>query len=185
MGGVQPFSSIPFLAPEGFSGIVGFPTEPLIPAPAAWGNEVGVLRLKSIPSLQEHVVVHRRSSMLIVADLPFTFGADVLAGSRFLGLCAVGARHQPGLSRPFRLVTKDAAALQGSLRALRGWDFEWVIVGRGDVIETGTSGGGRGRWKPQAFEGERAESGSNGYPLVSNDTRLIGAGFQLLQVGAG
>ena len=134
--GREAFPGIPFLAPEGFARIVGFPTEPLLPAPAAWGDELEVLRLEGMPSLQEHVVFHRPSRTLIVADLVFNFGPDVSAWTRFLVLCAVGARHQPGMSRPFRLAIKDKAAFQRSLQALMRWDFERVIVGHGDMIET-------------------------------------------------
>jgi hypothetical protein len=54
--GRQAFPGIPFLAPRGFSEVVGFPTEPLIPAPANWGDELLILRLEGIPSTQEHVV---------------------------------------------------------------------------------------------------------------------------------
>ena len=89
-----------------------------------------------MPSLQEHVVFHRPSRTLIVADLVFNFGPDVSAWTRFLVLCAVGARHQPGMSRPFRWAIKDKAAFQRSLQALMRWDFERVIVGHGDMIET-------------------------------------------------
>ena len=63
--------------------MVGFPTEPLIPAPAAWGDELKVLRLEGIPSMREHVVFHRSSRTLIVADLLFNFGPDTSAWTRF------------------------------------------------------------------------------------------------------
>ncbi|MBV9489404.1 MAG: hypothetical protein JO069_06730 [Verrucomicrobia bacterium] len=134
--GREAFPGIPFLAPEGFSRVVGFPTEPLLPAPAAWGDELEVLRLDGMPSLQEHVVFHRPSRTLIVADLLFNFSPDVSAWTRFLVLCAVGGRHQPGMSRPFRLAIKDKEAFQGSLRSLMGRDFDRVIVGHGDILET-------------------------------------------------
>jgi hypothetical protein len=47
--GHEAFPNIPFLAPDGFSELVGFSTEPLIPAPAAWGDELEVLRLEGVP----------------------------------------------------------------------------------------------------------------------------------------
>ena len=47
--GQEAFPNIPFLAPDGFSELVGFSTEPLIPAPAAWGDELEVLRLEGVP----------------------------------------------------------------------------------------------------------------------------------------
>jgi len=135
--GREAFPGLPFLAPEGFSKVVGFPTEPLIPAPAAWGNEVEVLRLEGIPSMEEHAVFHRPSRTLIVADLLFNFGAHVSPWTRFLVLCAVGAKHHPGMSRPFRMAVKDKAAFERSVRALLEWDFDRIIVGHGEVVESG------------------------------------------------
>ena len=82
--GHEAFSNIPFLAPEGFSEVVGFSTRPLIPVPAAWGDEVEVLQLEGIPSMREHLVFHRPSHTLIVADLLFNFGSDTPAWTRFL-----------------------------------------------------------------------------------------------------
>jgi hypothetical protein len=81
--GHEAFSNIPLLAPEGFSEVVGFSTRPLIPAPAAWGDEVEVLQLEGIPSMREHLVFHRSSRTLIVADLLFNFGPDTPAGPVF------------------------------------------------------------------------------------------------------
>ena len=134
--GREAFPRIPFLAPEGFTEVVGSPTEPLIPAPAAWGDELKVLRLEGIPSMREHVVFHRSSRTLIVADLLFNFGPDTSAWTRFLVLCAVGSRHHPGMSRPFRMAVKDKAAFQRSVEALTMWDFDRIIVGHGEIVET-------------------------------------------------
>jgi hypothetical protein len=134
--GREAFPGRPFLAPEGFSRVAGFPTEPLIPTPAAWGNELEVLRLEGIPSMEEHAVFHRPSRTLIVADLLFNFGSDASAWTRFLVLCAVGSKHHPGMSRPFRMAVKDKAAFERSVRALMQWDFDRIIVGHGSVVET-------------------------------------------------
>jgi hypothetical protein len=134
--GREAFPALPFLAPEGFSRVVGFPTEPLSPPPAAWGNELEVLRLEGMPSMEEHAVFHRPSRTLIVADLLFNFGPDVSGWTRFLLLCAVGSEHHPGMSRPFRMAIKDKAAFQRSVQALMRWDFDRIIVGHGAIIET-------------------------------------------------
>jgi hypothetical protein len=134
--GRQAFLGIPFLAPKGFNEVVGFPTEPLSPAPANWGDELLILPLEGIPSIQEHVVFHRASRTLIVADLLFNFGPEASAWTRFLVLCAVGRQHHPGMSRPFRMAIKDQAAFQQSVKTLTSWGFDRVIVGHGEVIET-------------------------------------------------
>jgi hypothetical protein len=132
--GHQAFPKIPFLAPQGFSEVVGFPTQPLVPAPANWGDELLILPLEGIPSMREHVVFHRASRTLIVADLLFNFGPETSAWTRFLVRCAVGRQHHPGMSRPFRMAIKDRAAFQQSVKILTSWDFDRIIVGHGEVI---------------------------------------------------
>ena len=134
--GRQSFPGIPYLAPDGFGKNVGFVTEPLTPAPANWDSELSVLRLEGLPSIQEHVFVHHPSRTLIVADLLFNFGAEASLWTRFLVRCAVGSKHHPGMSRPFRLAIKDQDAFRHSLDILNGWDFDRIIVGHGQIIET-------------------------------------------------
>jgi hypothetical protein len=134
--GRQAFPEIPYLAPDGFTERVGFGTGPLLPAPTAWGDELKVLQLGGMPSMREHVVFHPQSRTLIVADLLFNFGPAIPAWTRFLLLCAVGSRHDPGMSRPFRMAIKDKAAFQQSMQTLMTWDFDRIIVGHGEIIET-------------------------------------------------
>jgi len=134
--GREAFPNIPFLAPEGFSELVGFPTQPLIAAPAAWANELEVLRLEGIPRIQEHVVFHRPSGTLIVGDLLFNFGPETSPWTRFLVLCAVGSKHHPGMSRPFRMVIRDNAAFQRSMETVMRWEFDRVVVGHGVIIQS-------------------------------------------------
>lgn len=131
------FPGVPFLAPTGFSGVVGFPTLPLCPAPAAWGDEVAVLRVAGNESYDEHVVLHRPSRTLIVADLAFNFPGDEPLWTELLVRAAVGHHHHPGMSRPFRQAVSDEASFRRSMDAMMEWDFDRVIVGHGDVIETG------------------------------------------------
>ncbi len=134
--GRETFPGIPYLAPAGFSKLVGFPTEALVPAPAEWGDEVEILRLEGVPSMEEHAVFHRPSRTLIVADLFFNFGPQAPVWTRFLMLLAVGKKHDPGMARSMRLTVKDKPALRRSLKAIMAWDFDRVIVGHGEIIES-------------------------------------------------
>jgi hypothetical protein len=133
--GRQAFPKIPYLAPVGFAEAVGFPTDPLIPAPSTWGEELKVLRLDGNPSMQEYVFFHPLSRTLIVADLLFNFGPDTPGWTRFLLLGAVGTKHHPGMSRRFRMSIKDRAAFQRSIETLLTWDFDRIIVGHGETID--------------------------------------------------
>ena len=130
------FPEAAYLAPDGFSKVVGFPTQPLVDQPE-WHGEVTVLPLAGVPSMQEHVVLHRPSRTLIVADLFFNFGPDQPAWTKFLLLLAVGSRHEPGVARSVRLTMKDKAAFQASVATMMSWDFDRLIPGHGSVIETG------------------------------------------------
>lgn len=134
--GRETFPDIPYLAPAGFCTNAGFPTHPLLPAPAAWGDEVEVLRIEGVPSMEEHVVFHRPSRTLIVADLFFNFGPDAPWWTRLLLLLAVGKKHDPGMARSLRMTAKDKPALARSLATMMAWDFDRLIVGHGEIVET-------------------------------------------------
>ena len=95
-----------------------------------------ILRLEGVPSMEEHVVFHRPSRTLIVADLFFNFGPQAPAWTRFLMRLAVGKKHDPGMARSMRLTVKDKPALRRSLDAMMAWDFDRVIVGHGEIIES-------------------------------------------------
>lgn len=133
--GRETFPDIPYLAPAGFTEKSGILTQPLVPAPAVWGDEIEVLLLEGVPSMEEHVVFHRPSRTLIVADLFFNFGPQAPLLTRLLMLLAVGAKHDPGMARSIRLTAKDKKALKGSLATMMAWDFDRIIVGHGDTVE--------------------------------------------------
>ena len=149
--GRKAFPEIPYLGPTGFAEEVGFPTEPLIPAPSRWGEELKVLRLDGNPGMQEHVLFHPLSRTLIVADLLFHFGPGTPIWTRLLLLIAVGAKHHPGMSRRFRMSIKDKAAFQRSVETLLAWDFDRIIVGHGEIIETDGKGLLRGALKAGGY----------------------------------
>ena len=130
------FPDATYLAPDGFSETVGFPTQPLVNQPE-WAGEIDVLLLDGVPSMKEHVVLHKPSRTLIVADLMFNFGPDAPAWTRLLMYGAVGAKHDPGMARSMRLTAKDKPALRASLAQMMTWDFDRLIVGHGDEIDTG------------------------------------------------
>ena len=134
--GREAFPDASYLGPEGFSDVVGFPTQLLVDQPE-WNGELEVMTLAGLPSMKEAVVLHRPSRTLIVADLFFDFGPEESAWTKFLLLLAVGKHHDPGVSRPLRLAVKDKEAFQASLATMMSWDFDRLIPGHGDVIDTG------------------------------------------------
>lgn len=134
------FPGIPYLAPAGFSEIAEVPAASLLPAPAAWASELRVQKIEGVPGYDEHVFFHVPSRTLIVADLVFNFGPDEPVWTEIMLKVAVTGDHHPGMSRPFKAAIKDTAAFQNSVEKVLAWDFDCVIVGHGDVIESGGKG---------------------------------------------
>lgn len=133
--GLAAFPGIAYLGPDGYEKVVHRPVQPLLPAPAAWGDELQVVRLEGVPSMEEHAVFHAPSRTLIVADLLFNFGAEASWWTHTLLLLAIGPKHNPGVSRSFWFTLKDRPAFERSLSAVMAWDFDRIVVGHGNVIE--------------------------------------------------
>lgn len=135
--GWSAFPEVPFLAPAGFSERVAFPVQPILPPPPEWSGQLEVLRVEGNEIYGEHVFFHPASRTLIVADLAFNFSDDEPFWTELLLKVAVGSEHCPGMARPFRHAITDESAFCDSMRAMMAWDFDRVIVGHGDIIETG------------------------------------------------
>lgn len=134
--GREAFPGIPYLAPEGFSEVVGFPTMPIVPAPAEWSGELAALEIQGAPVARDTALLHVPSRTLILTELVFNFADHQPIWTELLLRVAVGGEHDPGMSRPFRAGVKDESAFKSSLETILAWDFDRVIVGHGDVIET-------------------------------------------------
>ena len=133
--GREAFPGIPYLAPEGFSDIVGFPTKSIVPAPVEWKDELQVLEIQGAPEARDTALLHVPSRTLILTELVFNFGDEEPVWTELLLRIAVGGEHHPGMSRPFKAGVKDEAAFKSSVATILSWDFDRVIVGHGDVIE--------------------------------------------------
>lgn len=134
--GREAFPGIPYLAPEGFSEVVGFSTTPIVPAPVEWDGELLALEIQGAPVARDTALLHVPSRTLILTELVFNFGDHQPIWTELLLRVAVGGEHHPGMSRPFKAGVKDEAAFKSSLETILAWDFDRVIVGHGDVIET-------------------------------------------------
>ncbi len=135
--GREAFPGIPYLAPEGFAQVVGFPTQPIPPTPPEWDGELLALEIQGIPEARDIAMLHIPSRTLILTELVFNFGDDEPLWTELLLRAAIGSQHHPGMSRPFKAGVKDATAFKNSLATMLSWDFDRVIVGHGDVIESG------------------------------------------------
>jgi hypothetical protein len=130
------FPGIPYLAPEGFTEVAGVETIPIIPAPEEWVGELLALEIQGAPASRDTALLHVPSRTLILTELVFNFSHKEPLWTELLLRVAVGSKHQPGMSRPMKAGVKDKAAFTSSLATILGWDFDRVVVGHGDVIET-------------------------------------------------
>jgi len=106
------------------------------PAPAEWEHELLTLELAGAPKARDIAMLHVPSRTLILTELLFNFSSREPAITRFLLRLAVGSQYGPGVPRPIRFGIEDKEAFQASITTLLSWDFDRVIVGHGDVIET-------------------------------------------------
>jgi hypothetical protein len=133
--GRRAFPDLPFLGPHGFSEVVGFAVQGLVPAPAEWADEIRVIRLAGAPKLEEHLILHLPSRTLILADLIFNFPAGERGWDRFFHRHIAGFRRYPGMSRIFKWCLKDRDAFRESLGEVLACDFDRIIPGHGNIIE--------------------------------------------------
>jgi len=132
--GCRSFERVPYLAPPGFKSVSDVQIRALVPPPTEWDGELDVVALAGMPKVQEYLLYHRASRTLIVCDCLFNFGESVSAWRRFFGRHVMGLRYGVGMSLFFRLMIKDRAAFEESLRPVLGWDFDRIIVAHGEII---------------------------------------------------
>lgn len=106
-----------------------------------WGSDLDQMPILGCPKVHEVAFLHRASRTLILTDWLFNFSH---ARTRFtpplltrLYLRLAGAWGGPRQSRLLRSFITDRGAALASTDRILAWDFDRVIVGHGDVIETG------------------------------------------------
>jgi hypothetical protein len=130
------FPNLPYFAPEGFATQAHVDCRPLLPAPFAWWPEIQVLLIEGMPRVKEHVFLHVPSRTLIVADLVFNFRPS-MGWTSFFRTVLMGVKHHPDSARLYPLQIQDRKAYDRSVHELMTWDFDRIIVGHNEVIETG------------------------------------------------
>ena len=147
------FPGLPYLAPTGFSEVTGVATQPLDVPPSDWASEIQVLRIEGTRK-NEHVLFHRRSRTLVVADLFFSFPAETRGWPRFFARRIMGLPPSLfGVSRFFRMLITDKDAFERSISRMLEWDFERVVVAHREPLTTGAKRGAQAAlgaaWTPQ------------------------------------
>jgi hypothetical protein len=127
-------SDIPYLTPPGFKGFETLDATPFSHAPSEWKGELELIEICGMPKIREHVIFHRPSKTLIVADLLFNLPPE--AGRWTLGFmrAMAGIREYLGMSRLYRFCIKERSAFVASMREIAALDFERIVVGHGEPI---------------------------------------------------
>jgi hypothetical protein len=129
------FPELPYLAPDGFTKASGVSTAPLQPPPSDWNGEIDMLKIDGIRT-NEHVLFHRRSRTLVVADLFFSFPAETRGWPGFFARHIMRLPRLFGISGFFRyLVIRDKRAFEHSMKTLLEWDFERIVVAHWKPLE--------------------------------------------------
>lgn len=105
----------------------------MFPPPSEWDGEIDVLKIDGLKK-KEHVLFHRRSRTLVVADLFFSFSPATRGWPRFFVRHFMRLPRLFGISAFFRLMISDRAAFERSARALLDLDFEKLIVAHWDPL---------------------------------------------------
>jgi len=102
--------------------------------PVEWGGEIDVICIEGMPKVQEHVVYHRPSKTLIVADLLFNIAPDAGWWTHSFLRATAGIQIYPGMSRLFRHFIKNRTAFAQSMQIIAALDFDRIVVAHGNPI---------------------------------------------------
>jgi hypothetical protein len=124
----------PGLAPRrkdlAFDGLLGDVADP------RWAEDLDQAVFLGNRFFEEVVFLHRSSRSLIVGDTFFNLPPDASLRSR-LWTYGPRLRRRPGPTVPFRTATRARASARASVRRILQWDFDRIVVGHGEIVETG------------------------------------------------
>jgi hypothetical protein len=113
-----------------FQGLLGNEVDP------RWREDIDQVLFPGSRFLTEVEFVHRPSGSLILGDLCMNLGPDRPLLSRAF-VCLDGVYKRFAMPRTIRLTVRNKRAARLSLERMLGWEFDRVVVGHGDVVESG------------------------------------------------
>jgi hypothetical protein len=113
-----------------FSGTLGDEPDP------RWTMDLDQIAFYGNRLSTEIVFLHRTSRTVILTDLCFNLPPSRPLFTR-LAARALGVYNRLGVSWTMRRAISDRNAARSSLARILTWDFDRVIVGHGDIVETG------------------------------------------------
>ena len=132
--GREAFPQLPYFVPPGFKFDKSLGCKSIDSLPVEWGGEIDVICIEGMPKVQEHVVYHRPSKTLIVADLLFNIAPDAGWWTHSFLRATAGIQVYPGMSRLFRHFIKNRTAFAQSMQIIAALDFDRIVVAHGNPI---------------------------------------------------
>ncbi len=86
--------------------------------------------------LTEFAFVHHPSRTAILGDFGYYIGQNSPLKTRLMARM-LGVYRQVGCTTDYRLAIRNVDAFRRSLETVLGWDFDRVIPGHGEIIESG------------------------------------------------
>ena len=102
----------------------------------AWAPDLEQMAFRGFRAITEIVFFQRSTRTLILTDLLFQIPSSRPFATR-LSARLLGYYAKPGVTGLLRWAIADRAAVRESLARMLAWDFDRVILGHGDMIETG------------------------------------------------
>ena len=132
------FPEIPYLAPAGFSRSRQLPDRTHHSAPRRMGRRTA--RPQRSPAhargAGHGIPPHCKSRTLIATELIFNFDHHQPLWTKVLLHPAIDGDRAPACRAPFKMQVKDREAFQESMATILAPDFDRVIIGHGDTIES-------------------------------------------------
>jgi hypothetical protein len=113
-----------------FQGLLGDDVDP------RWRRDIDQAVFPGSRFLTELEFLHRPSGSLILGDLCMNIGPNRPLLSRAF-VRADGVYRRFAMPRTIRLTVRNRRAARLSLQRMLEWDFDRVVVGHGDIVESG------------------------------------------------
>lgn len=97
-----------------------------------WAEDLDQTAFRGPRFLTEIVFFHRASRTLIVGDILWNVTPRMSFGTRLWCGWRLGVRPTPA----FRLSIRDRDALRASVRRILEWDFDRILIGHGEMVES-------------------------------------------------
>lgn len=100
-----------------------------------WATDIDQVAVMGNWWLTEIAFFHRPSRTLILGDVGFHIGPDSPLVARLLARI-VGMYRTVGPSPDYRLTVKNRETVKRSIRSVLAWDFDIIIPGHGEIVES-------------------------------------------------